>query len=111
MRIDAGRLILEADTAGRITSVAPRRRPDRPFLAEVDLGACRRAGVDVGWTDSEVEIDVDEVAVGGAPPVSSSRCGTVQHRVDDQTAAGQHRPHDDLLDRVSLMFGPRLDIG
>ena len=63
MRIDVGRLIIEADSGGRITSVAPRRRPDRPYLADVEIGACRRAGVDVSWTERSVEIDADEIAL------------------------------------------------
>lgn len=62
MRIDVGRLIIEADPGGRITSVAPRRRPDHPFLADVEIGACRRAGVDIGWTERSVEVDADEIA-------------------------------------------------
>ncbi|HEY5784708.1 MAG TPA: hypothetical protein VIT65_08020 [Microlunatus sp.] len=63
MRIEAGRLIIEADSMGRLSSVAPRRRPDRSFLDAVDIGACRRSGVDVSWAEPEVEIDTDEVAV------------------------------------------------
>ncbi len=63
MRIDVERLIIEADSAGRITSVAPRRRPERPFLGTVEIGTCRRDGVDVGWTDRAVEVDADELGL------------------------------------------------
>lgn len=63
MRIDVGRLIIEADQSGRIISVAPRRRPDRPFLADVEIGACRRAGLDVSWSERSVEVDADEIAL------------------------------------------------
>ena len=63
MRIDVARLIIEADSAGRITSVAPRRRPERPFLAAVEIGTCRRGGADVSWIEQAVEVDADELAL------------------------------------------------
>ena len=76
MRIDVERLIIEADSAGRITSVAPRRRPERPFLGTVEIGACRRDGVDVSWTDRAVEVDADELGLHLVAPGWSSPCGT-----------------------------------
>lgn len=63
MRIDAGRLIIEADATGRLTSVASRRRPERAYLETVDIGVCRRAGVDVDWAERAVELDTDEVGL------------------------------------------------
>ena len=63
MRIDAGRLVVEVDAAGRLTSVAARRRPDRAYLVEVDLGTCRRDGAELSWADREVTIDTDEIGL------------------------------------------------
>ena len=107
MRIDAGRLVIEADSMGRLTSVAPRRRPDRPFLAEVDLGACRRAGIDVSWTDQEVEIDADEVAVRRR---SAGLELTVRHSFSTgwttRLLLVNTGSADYLLDRISLIVRP-----
>jgi hypothetical protein len=63
MKVDAGQLLIEADATGRLTSVAPRRHPDRAYLACVDIGTCRRDGADLSWAARTVETDVDEIAV------------------------------------------------
>ena len=63
MRVEAGPLVIEADAAGRITSVAPSRQPERRYLSAVDIGACLRAGIDVGWAAREVTTDSDEIGV------------------------------------------------
>jgi len=107
MRIEAGRLIIEADPTGPITSVAPFRRPDRPFLAAVDIGVCRRAGVDVSWAEPEVEIDADEVAV-------RRRTGDLELTLRHSFGAGwttrlllvNTGSTDSLLDRISLIVRP-----
>ena len=107
MRIDVERLIIEADSAGRITSVAPRRRPERPFLGTVEIGTCRRDGVDVGWTDRAVEVDADEL---GLRLVAAGLELTMRHSfstgwttrlliVNTDTAEAR-------LDRVSLIVRP-----
>jgi hypothetical protein len=63
MRIDAGRLVIETDTDGRVVGVAPRSRPERGFLVAVDLGACRVAGADAVWSGRDVAVDSDEIGV------------------------------------------------
>ena len=107
MRIDVGRLIIEADSGGRITSVAPRRRPDHPYLADVEIGACRSAGVDVSWTERSVEIDADEIA---SHLVSPGLELTVRHSFSTgwttrllivNTGSEEAR-----LDRISLIVRP-----
>ena len=79
MRIDAGRLVIEADERGRLTAVAPRRAPEHRYLTEVDLApglvtdqdrvqadpgdglVSERA--DHGWGEPAIEVDADEVTV------------------------------------------------
>jgi hypothetical protein len=63
MRVDAGRLVLDVDPVGRIIGVAPRSRPDRSFLAAVDVGSCRYEGAEATWTDRDVAVDADEISV------------------------------------------------
>ena len=107
MRIDVGRLTVEADSAGRITSVAPRRRPERPFLATVDIGVCRRDGADVSWTEQAVEIDADEL---GLHLIAAGLELTVRHNFTTgwttrllivNTDSAEAR-----LDRISLIVRP-----
>ncbi|MFT4165173.1 MAG: hypothetical protein QM650_08000 [Microlunatus sp.] len=59
----AGRLILTVDETGRITSVADRRRPERPYLACVDLEPAVVNGRSGPWLDREVGLDEDEIEV------------------------------------------------
>ena len=59
----AGRLILTVDETGRITSVADRRRPERPYLACVDLGTAVVDGEPASWHSREVGLDEDEIEV------------------------------------------------
>ena len=110
MRIDAGRLVVEVDAAGRLTSVAPRRQPERAYLAAVDLGGCRRAGADLGWAAREVTIDTDEVSVHlhttGLEITlrhSFSTGWTTRLLIVNTGAA------DVLLDRVPLIVRPTAD--
>ena len=107
MRIDVGRLIIEADSAGRITSVAPRRRPEHAFLAAVEIGVCRRDGADVSWTERAVEVDADEL---GLHLVAAGLELTVRHGFSTgwttrllivNTGSAEAR-----LDRISLIVRP-----
>jgi len=107
MRIDVARLIIETDSTGRITSVAPRRRPERPFLAAVEIGTCRRDGADVSWTEQAVEVDADEI---GLHLVAAGLELTLRHSFSTgwttrllivNTDSAETR-----LDRVSLIVRP-----
>lgn len=64
MRIQAGRLDIDAATDGRVVAVWARRRPKELLVTLVDLGACRVAGADVGWGPREVAFDTDEIWIG-----------------------------------------------
>lgn len=63
MRVEAGGLVVEAEAQGRIVGVAPRRRPERRLLDELDLGICAVDGRGVRWDRRDVATDADELSV------------------------------------------------
>ena len=92
MRIDVGRLIIEADSAGRITSVAPRRRPDRA-LPRRRRDRCLPARRRRRQLDGAVGRDRRR---RDRPAPAQRRAGAhgaaqLQHGLDDQAADREHR--------------------
>ncbi|MDN5804661.1 MAG: hypothetical protein L0H26_08785, partial [Microlunatus sp.] len=61
--VDAGPLTIEVAADGRVTGACPRTRPERGFLAEVDLGPVVGDGVPLTWSKTEVVADADEFAI------------------------------------------------
>ncbi|MDN5769616.1 MAG: hypothetical protein L0H24_01810 [Microlunatus sp.] len=61
--VDAGPLTIEVAADGRVTGACPRTRPERGFLAEVDLGPVVGDGVPLTWSKPEVVADADEFAI------------------------------------------------
>ena len=106
MRIDTGRLALEADEDGRIVAVSARGRPAVPLVALVDLGACRADGIDLAWSSRKVSVDSDEIGVHASLSDADGVEAALRHSFSagwtTRLLLANHGSRAQLIDRLQL---------